>query len=205
MLRELALTISFTLWSACERRVASKPDASQSTSYQDIRATARDTIDVATGMQLSCDFVTMVAHENAQDLAREFLRRDGAGEFLQSSSWFDGATDCPGHEPGPDVFTLVANYATTPIAASDSAVTIQVTYRVLGHVHGDASGFDVLDAQPRILVDTLALRHTAWGWRVRSPALWQRVLVASAIAKRRFRPTDIDRIHRLAAQATGGA
>src|SRR5665213_1260842 len=55
----------------------------------------------------SCDLDHTVAHGDADSLIAEFIARDAAGQFLKADTWYDGATECPGHEPGPDSYTVI--------------------------------------------------------------------------------------------------
>ena len=71
-----------------------------------VTVSPRDSVEPSTGVEASCDFSTTRAHPDRRKRAAEFLRRDAAGDFLRSDPWFDGATDCPGHEPGPNTLRL---------------------------------------------------------------------------------------------------
>lgn len=90
--------------------------------------------DLDTGVAASCDFVKIKAHPDPSVLLREFLKRDSFGEFLQGDKWFDGATECPGHEGGRDRFNLIAGYAVTKMVVRGSSAKATVRYHVLGEV-----------------------------------------------------------------------
>ena len=128
--------------------------------------------------------------------------------FSTPNPWFNGATDCPGHEGGPDTYTAIANYSTSPLLRSDTSVAVTVVYSVLGEVHGDAEDSSVFEEHARQVIDTLVIRHTAYGWRVRSPALWLHVLVDSAFTYAKYIPfhtKDAQRIRELLGQRKRGA
>lgn len=130
-----------------------------------------------------CDFDTTAAHPDADALLREYVARDAAGQFLQTDAWFAGAVECPGHEPGPDAFTVIDGYTVAPLARGADTVRVAVTSTVAGVM--DAAGFR---AEPGVVVDTVAAIRTPYGWRIGSPALRQRVLRAVADSIRRATP-----------------
>ena len=191
---------------ACQRspspqRVVRSPQAASG-------AQPDDSVDPSTGLETSCQFSKIMAHPDPRRLGDEFLLKDAAGLFLSSNAWFDGATDCPGHEPGPDTHTAIASYTTSPISSSDTLVVIAVSYQVLGEVHADAQDSSVFEEHGRQLIDTLVIHRTPYGWRVRSPALWLRVLIDSAFAYAKYRPfhaADAQRIRLLLAELKRGA
>ena len=192
---------------ACARGDSARQRAEKS-AQSPLAAESEDSLDRSTGVEVTCQFVKTVAHPDPRELADEFLRRDATGQFLGSNPWFEGATDCPGHEAGPDTYTMVAGYVTTPLTTTDSVVRFVVTYRALGEVHADATDSSVFDENARTVVDTLTVRHTTYGWRVRSPALWLRVLADSAFAEAKYRPfhtSDAERIRTLLAAGKRGA
>lgn len=114
----------------------------------------------------SCAFVRVNAHKNADSLLHEFVARDARGEFRQSSSWFDGAVDCPGHEPAPDQTTIVSAYRLDILSRTSDSVRAIVTWERVAY------GGQAVDALvPGREVDSVVAVRTSYGWRIASPAL----------------------------------
>jgi hypothetical protein len=90
-----------------------------------------DPVDPDTGMPASCDFVKILAHPDPSVLLREFLERDSSGEFLQASQWFNGATECPGHEGAHDGFELIAGYDVSQMVVRGPSASATVRYLLL--------------------------------------------------------------------------
>jgi hypothetical protein len=109
-----------------------------------------------------CELSRQVSHPSPDSLLRELVRRDAAGQFARSTVWFNQAVDCPGHEPGPDAATPVLGYHIRELARTDTSVRSEVLWE-RPSVEGSPA------AQP--LAETLTVVHTAFGWRMRSPAL----------------------------------
>jgi hypothetical protein len=152
----------------------------------------------------TCDFERHQAHSDAAELAVGFVARDAAGDFLQSDPWFDGATTCPGHEPGPDMHSVVAGYRMDLELQTDTLVEYRVSYANLGMIHyeqrpGDPDYHAVWTPQIGEFAETLTVVRTTYGWRVRSPALWQHVLADTVLRREagRLQPTDSQRMRRL--------
>jgi hypothetical protein len=108
----------------------------------------------------------VVAHSNPDSLLREFVHRDSAGQFTASTGWFNGAVDCPGREPAPEVATMVSGYTIKELTRTDSLVQAEVRWQQAGSTAGKGAG---------TLAETLAVVRTPFGWRIRSPALNPRV------------------------------
>ena len=125
-----------------------------------------DTAAANTPSDETCDFVRVVAHNDPTRLIEEFVARDARGEFTRSSQWFNGAVDCPGHEPGPDQSTMVVAHAVRVLTRGRDSVLAEVTWRRLGYVTGG-----VERAAPGVDLDTLRAIRTPFGWRIESPAL----------------------------------
>ena len=145
---------------ACACRDTTDRSASESTAAL-APASATPTT-MAADDTVGCELSGVLAHSNPDTLLREFVRRDSAGQFTASTSWFNGAVDCPGHEPGPDAATMVRGYALRELARTDSMVQSEVRWERAGNV--PPAGADVL-------VETLAVVRTPYGWRIHSPAL----------------------------------
>lgn len=99
-------------------------------------------------------------------MAREFLIRDERGDFLKADAWFNSATTCPGHEPGPDAFTIVDGWGAKFDTLGDT-VRAKVTYRKLGSLSGGTHFI----ADTGDEVRGLQVVRTRFGWRIVSPAL----------------------------------
>ena len=114
----------------------------------------------------TCDFVRVTAHNDPTRLIEEFVARDARGEFTESSAWFNGAVDCPGHEPGPDQAAIAASHAVRILTRGRDSVLAEVTWRRVGYVTGG-----VERTAPGVDIDTLRAIRTPFGWRIESPAL----------------------------------
>lgn len=120
-----------------------------------------------------CGPVEKQAHPDPVALVREFVRRDGKGQFLQTDDWFMGAVSCPDIEPGPDTFTVVRSYKVKPARkVSRDEVRIEVEYDVLGEF-----GLHFRRAPSR-RTRVFTVVRTPYGWRIQSPALNQHVLAS---------------------------
>ena len=111
-------------------------------------------------------------HPDAIELIREFAERDGRGEFMQASAWFDGAVTCPGHEPGPDAAAIVRGHEQRALLVSGDSVFVEVAWDRVGY--GGPAGDAIA---PGTELDTLRAYRTPYGWRIASPALRPRMPV----------------------------
>ena len=152
----------------------------------------------------TCDFERHQAHPDAAELAAQFVARDAAGDFLRTDSWFDGATTCPGHEPGPDTHGVVAGYRMNVERQADTLVEYRVSYADLGMMHyeqrpGDLAYHAVWTPHIGEIAETLTVVRTTYGWRVRSPALWQHVLADTVLRREsgRLQPSDSERMRQV--------
>ena len=178
MLRTARFPLLLLLLAACQ----SRPDATSS------QAAAPGTIDPSTGVAGDCGFVKSFAHPNGRALLNEFLARDATGEFLQRDAWFVGATDCPAHEPGPDRYALIVSYTPMVTDRGDDLMQAVMTSRRLGYVGSDGARRPTFVLDTGIVIDTLNLRRTTYGWRVVSPALRQMVLYSDSATPTRLGP-----------------
>jgi hypothetical protein len=150
-----------------------------------------DTVDTETGFEASCLFVKREQHVDPEILLQEFLARDAAGDFLQSSEWFNGATACPGHEPGPDEHTAIAGYESRTILRSDTLARFEITTRILGAVT-----YTEFIPGPKVVVDTIEARHTKFGWRLTGHLLRQNVLASVDLERRRLPVEQLELLRR---------
>lgn len=162
------------------------------------RSASGDTADPATGVAVDCGFVKTFAHPNGRALLNDFLARDGAGEFLQSDPWLEGALDCPAHEAGPDGYTLILSYSPAETDRGDDLIDAVITSRRLGYVGSDGASRPTFQLDTGTVIDTIRLRRTEYGWRVISPALRQMVMYSDAGTTGRLGPIA-DSVARLAA------
>jgi hypothetical protein len=130
----------------------------------------------------SCMFQRVDLHPDPASLVEEFLDRDASGQFLRTDKWFDQATTCPGHEPGPDAFLTIADYHFETLFVSDTVARYVVTYEILGLVI-PALTADVFRPNEGMRIDTLTVVSTAYGWRIKSPALLQRVFADTVLTQ----------------------
>jgi hypothetical protein len=98
-----------------------------------------------------------MGHADPDSLLREFVHRDSAGQFTQSSEWFKYAVDCPGHEPGPDAATAIRGVTIRRLSHDSTMVRAEARWERA--------------REPGALVETLTVRLTPYGWRVQTPAL----------------------------------
>lgn len=148
-----------------------KPDAARADSATVHAAMRPWYLDPSEG----CGFDTTTAHPDPDRLITEFLERDAAGQFLQTDRWFNGATECPGQEPGPDAHLVIDAYRVAPLSRSADTVRVAVTSAVVG-----MWGHLGLQPDAREVVDTVTAIRTPHGWRIAGPALRQFVLRAAS-------------------------
>ena len=132
----------------------------------------------------SCGLVASSQHADPALLLDEYLRRDGAGEFLRSNEWLGASLFCPNHVPGWDQATIIAGYESAALARVDTAASFTVRYSRIGRLTQDSAGFYLIE-QPDIKTDTFRLVHTRFGWRIAAPVQHQHILPAAALALRR--------------------
>ena len=173
------LTLTCLLLStACTQR----PSASQAAAQQQAQWLS----------DASCLFDTTQTRSDPDQLAGEFVRRDAAGAFLQADAWFNLNTTCSGHEPGPDTHDAVAGYRMRPMLRTDTLVQYLVIYAGIGLIeyHQDSGGKyrEVWTPAIREYPETLTAVRTSYGWRIRSPALWQHVLADTVLRRSRILP-----------------
>ena len=121
-------------------------------------------------------------------LAREFTRREAAGEFLKWTPWLAGAVLCPNEPSRPDVLLLVNGWSLSPIDAGPDRARYLVRWERQGRLEPAVSGTSRYRGGPGIEEDTLVLRHRDdAGWRVATPLGDWHVRADTAFA--RFRVT----------------
>jgi hypothetical protein len=149
-----------------------------------------------------CGLDSTRAHPEPLALVREFVERDGRGEFARGSTWLSGAVLCPEHLPGPDAFVAIDTMEVLTGAAvvtADSA-RVPVRYALLG----EASPLR-FDAAPSVVVDTFLVARTSYGWRVVSPDMPMRIRAAVAAGWSDVLPDSVRTALRAAASSTRAA
>ena len=139
---------------------------------------------------LWCRGDTTVRRDDPGKLVREFVARDGAGEFLGTSSFWLSATDCAGE--GTDGAEVIASYSIDSLGTRDDTARFRVTYRLLGDlVQRDQGRFD-----PRIkmVVDTFLVVRRPWSWRIVGEHDLPMVLAESAKTQWQLAPDDRARL-----------
>jgi hypothetical protein len=94
-------------------------------------------------------------------LVREFLVRDGKGEFLSSSPFWLAATQCAGE--GTDYATVIASYSVDSLGVAGDTARFAVTQHFLGELIQGSSRFS---PHVHTAVDTFVLVHRRYGWRI---------------------------------------
>jgi len=170
--RVAALLLGIGL-SACKT-----PRRSQASARPDTAgALVDDPVDPETGLERSCDFRRVSGHPNPNVLVDEFVGRAANGTFSSAETWLPGAVDCPGHEPGYDVFDIISRYAIAHLDSGKDTTRYLLTRVAFGFY---SSGFE---AKPRTLRDTVIVWQSAYGWRIRSPAPWNWILAKNAVQR----------------------
>jgi hypothetical protein len=141
------------------------------------------------GADDGCDMVRTQAHPDPAELVREYVRRDGEGQFLEPDDWFTSALACPARVRRHNDATLVAGYAVMPRSQGADTARIGVTYQRLGDLDRGGSGSRFL-SRKGMEVDTFVVVRTAAGWRIAAPLLNQHVLPKTALAKFRLSRED---------------
>lgn len=92
-----------------------------------------------------------------EQLVREYVERDGKGEFLQTNTWWNTAVTCPECMGGPDTFTVVKGHGIKRL----SDLQYEVSYSVIGTCSGDT--FRELQTSRKQIYTVV---KTAWGFKL---------------------------------------
>ena len=136
-------------------------------------------------------------YSDPADLAREYVDRDGAGQFTSASRWLQEAHYCPGHLPGWDLATLVKEATVDSVASQGPVATAYVTYRQLGYIESDGAGFFGFEEELGDLAVTIRMVRLVDGWRVETQQ-HPHLLPAAALARPRWSDSLQAVIERLA-------
>ena len=123
-------------------------------------------------------------YSDPADLARDYVDRDGAGEFTRASRWLQQAHYCPGHLPGWDLAALVKEATVDSVVSLGPVATAYVTYRQLGRVGSDGAGFFAFEEDLGDVAATIQMVRLEDGWRVRTQQR-PHLLPAAALARPR--------------------
>ena len=149
-----------------------------------------------------CGTATTSAHEDADALLREWVRRDAEGELLQGGAWFTGAVECPGREaPAAPAFTIVAQYRIDSVVVRDSLAVALVRWQRVGYVTGAGTNHAGFDALPGVVSETVRARRTPHGWRVVGPAPRGLVLYSAFPVRQALGPAAHALVVQMAEQA----
>lgn len=192
----LLLTLAIIVSSACGER--SRPEA-PAASAPTVAAAAPDSAVVADSA--GCGLRAVVAHPDPAVLVNQYLARDGAGEFTESSAWLNSAMACPGHAPGWDGFTLITGYEQKALAEGPDTARFMISYTRHGYLEQDSAGF-VIRAEPGTERDTVVAIRTPFGWRIGDPVVEPHVLPAAALARFKLGPAERKTLTTLARKAT---
>src|SRR3954469_14188577 len=71
-------------------------------------------------------------------LVRDYVKRDGAGDFGRSNKWTLQYHYCPGPLPGWDIMTIVKEARVDSVVVAGPKAYALVTYRQIGTSDGDS-------------------------------------------------------------------
>lgn len=114
-----------------------------------------------------CQFVRKNLPGDPDQLTKEYLKRDGAGEFTIVSGWFDHASLCPGHEGGPEVIYVLKKSHAAAARQKKGQATVHVIYQILGTLEPGESQSWHFHKKKKRQSRTFSFVHTAYGWRMR--------------------------------------
>ncbi len=129
-----------------------------------------------------CGLLPVSLNPDPIALVRHYVELDKAGHFLETTPYTDSLYLCPNHLSGPDAFTVISGSDVQPMKASDSVAQVLVRSQRIGEIAQDSAGF-AFTRNPGTELDTFVVRRTAFGWRIESPELPDRVLASSVLAK----------------------
>jgi hypothetical protein len=152
------------------------------------------------GEEESCGFVEVRQEWTPGALVREYVRRDGDGEFMSSAPWLDSALTCAGHLPGWDAATVITDVEVSLVDSSEHRVRYALRYAVAGTLQG-GNDFERAEMRDEIVMTVV---ETPWGWRIGEPQLAPRVLPLAAIGAVHPRPNDSAMLALVAAGRVGG-
>jgi hypothetical protein len=132
---------------------------------------------------------TTPGHPDPGKLVREYVRRDGGGEFLSSNTFWVSATECA--EGGADVARVITSSTIDSLGIRADTARFAVTYHFLGDL---LQGPVAFAPNVRTQTDTFVVIHRPYGWRIVGP---HGMPIMMRDAARRFWPltrTDLARL-----------
>jgi hypothetical protein len=103
-------------------------------------------------------------HPDPGKLVREYVRRDGGGEFLSSNTFWVSATECA--EGGADVARVITSSSIDSLGIRADTARFAVTYHFLGDLLQGPVGFA---PNVRTQTDTFVVIRRPYGWRIVGP------------------------------------
>lgn len=94
-------------------------------------------------------------------LVREYVRRDGSGEFLSSNTFWLSATECAG--AGTGAAQVITSYTIDSLGIRADTARFAVTYHLLGDLSPNPPGFT---PRVRTATDTFVVLQRKYGWRI---------------------------------------
>jgi hypothetical protein len=104
---------------------------------------------------------TTPGHPDPGKLVRDYVRRDGGGEFLASNKFWSSATECAGG--GSQFARVITSYAIDSLGIRADTARFAVQYHFLGDLLVGPSGFA---PNVRAETDTFVVIHRPYGWRI---------------------------------------
>jgi hypothetical protein len=167
--------LSFTILIAC---VSCRGHDTSKTATADSRAPRTDSVASQAPNILCRD--TTPAHPDPGKLVREYVRRDGGGEFLSSNTFWVSGTECA--EGGADVARVITSSTIDSLGIRADTARFAVTYHFLGDLLQGPGGFA---PNVRTETDTFVVIHRPYGWRIVGP---HGMPIMTRDAARRFWP-----------------
>ena len=125
-------------------------------------------------------------HGDPLALVREYVQRDGSGQFLGESAWRSSAVACPEQLATGDGAALITKVETRAIEVGADTALIEVTYQragVLAQQGGESEEVSSIRfvAEPRTEVDTFVVVRDPESWRIHAPMIEQHLLPDAAL------------------------
>lgn len=125
-------------------------------------------------------------HPDPVALVREYVERDGAGQFLSESAWRSSAVACPEQLASAEQAAVVATFAVRPLSTGADTALVEVTYWREGLLalrggEDEEVSSTAFVPEPRTEVDTFVVVRDGATWRIHAPMLEQHLLPASAL------------------------
>ena len=138
-------------------------------------------------------------HGDPAALVREYVQRDGSGQFLDESQWRVSAVACPEQLADAGQATLISAYDVRPIARGADTTLVEVTYRRAGMLVQQGGEDEEVSSiafveEPRVEVDTFVVVRDGVTWRISAPMLEQHLLPDAALRHYALAPADRQKV-----------